>query len=450
MLVICGACLLVVLSSAPRHLARIVHQILVLGKTIMETPQSAKSLHDVSEVPGPTQETPQEMPQEPDTYPELSEERLKANFRPTPSPMDITPVQSRGRESEEALFSDSDVGSLYLLDLKHIKSYNSEPSSPETPITFEIPSRSNSPRTRRSSSKDRFSDTRTPETPRTPRSRDIKDGETPRPKKRHRRKSTRSEISDKSARSKTEYVSSGYTLTPATGKIFRNLLLLEENLRQQVIQQRAMRRKYLTFLAVLCSLSASIAHQLYFVEKAPTGTKRVILQFSLLALLVTLMLYHLSGEYQKTIVLPRRFLSSTNKGLRQFNIRLVKIKIPFSDSIIDLVREMSLFVVNLLLTFFHWLNPAMIQNRDSKLEVFLVSCQLQCQPRIGITDVKLVLNARIFNTDIREGWELYRSEFWIHEGVRRRASLMAFADEKKKRARTESRTDKTHADKLRD
>lgn len=401
----------------------------------METPKSEKSLHDVSE----TSEMTQVAPQEPEALSELSEEKLKPNFRSTPSPMDITPVQFRGRESEEVLFSDSDVGSLHLLDLKHIKSYNSEPSSPGTPITFEIPSRSSSPRARRSSSKDGFSDTRSPETPRTPRN---KDGETPKPKKRHRRKSTRSEISDKSARSKTEYVSSGYTLTPATGKIFRNLLLLEENLRQQVIQQRAMRRKYLTFLAILCSLSASIAHQLYFVEKTPTGTKRVILQFSLLALLVTLMLYHLSGEYQKTIVLPRRFLSSTNKGLRQFNIRLVKIKIPLSDSIIDLVREMSLFVVNLLLISFHRLNPAMIQNRDSKLEVFLVSCQLQCQPRIGITDVKLVLNARMFNTDIREGWELYRSEFWIHEGVRRRTSMMAFADEKKKKARTESRADK--------
>ena len=401
----------------------------------METPKSEKSLHDVSE----TSEMTQVAPQEPEALSELSEEKLKPNFRSTPSPMDITPVQSRGRESEEVLFSDSDVGSLHLLDLKHIKSYNSEPSSPGTPITFEIPSRSSSPRARRSSSKDGFSDTRSPETPRTPRN---KDGETPKPKKRHRRKSTRSEISDKSARSKTEYVSSGYTLTPATGKIFRNLLLLEENLRQQVIQQRAMRRKYLTFLAILCSLSASIAHQLYFVEKTPTGTKRVILQFSLLALLVTLMLYHLSGEYQKTIVLPRRFLSSTNKGLRQFNIRLVKIKIPLSDSIIDLVREMSLFVVNLLLISFHRLNPAMIQNRDSKLEVFLVSCQLQCQPRIGITDVKLVLNARMFNTDIREGWELYRSEIWIHEGVRRRTSMMAFADEKKKKAGTESRADK--------
>lgn len=369
------------------------------------------------------------------TFPQLSHDALKPPFYRSETPMEITPVQSRGRESEEVLYSDSDVGSLHLLDLKHIKSYNSEPSSPEFVSEFDSPSRPSSPKIRRGSSKDRSVDIRTPETPRTSRSRDSREGDTPKHKKRHRRKSN---LSDKSGRSRGEHVGSGYTLTPATGKIFRNLLLLEENLRQQVIQQRALRRKYLTFLSILCTLTTSIAHLLYFVEKAPTGTKRVSLQFCLLALLVTLMLYHLSGEYQNTIVLPRRFLSSTNKGLRQFNIRLVKIKVPFTDSIIDLARELSLFFVNLALVFFHWLNPSMVQNKNSKLEVFLVSCQLQCQPRIGIADVKLVLNARIFNTDIREGWELYRSEFWIHEGVRRRINLMAFTEDKKKKPRTES------------
>ena len=55
-----------------------------------------------------------------------------------------------------------------------------------------------------------------------------------------------------------------------------------------------------------------------------------------------------------------------------------------------------------------------------------MTCQSQCQPRIGVTDVKLVLNARVFNTDIREGWEMYRSEFWINEGIRRRNNMLSF------------------------
>lgn len=261
----------------------------------------------------------------------------------------------------------------------------------------------------------------------------------PKQKKRMRRKSRNSDVFlEKSHRS--EFPGSGYTLTPAAGKIFRNLLILEESLRQQVMQQRALRRKYLTFLAVLCSLIASISHHLYFNETS--ASVRVPLQLLLLALSVTLMLYHLSGEYQKTIVLPRKFLSSTNKGLRQLNLRLVKIKTSMTDSTVDLIREAGLFLCTMCLRSLHTVYPSMIQNPNSRLEVFLVSAQLQCQPRFGLTDVKLTLMPRSFNTDIREGWELYRNEFWINEGVRRRVAMMEFVEgpsEEKKGVKKERR-----------
>lgn len=234
----------------------------------------------------------------------------------------------------------------------------------------------------------------------------------------------------------SDALGTGYTLVPATGKIFRNLLILEDNLRQQVNQQKHLRRKYLIFLACLCSLTASISHHLFLVDSTPTGTKRVVLQFTLLALLVTLMLYHLSGEYQKTIVVPRKFLSSTNKGLRQMNVRLVKIKTAMSDSLVDLIREFGLFIGTMCLSSLHKVYPLTFQNKGSKLEVFFVSCQVYCQARVGINDVKLVLNSRAFNIDVREGWELYRSEFWIHEGVRRRKNLLAFTQKKEKRRKS--------------
>lgn len=256
---------------------------------------------------------------------------------------------------------------------------------------------------------------------------------TPKPRKRLRRKSNKSDgDSERSYRSSvrhSEYPSgSGYSLMPAPGKIFRNLLILEEDLRQQVSQQKALRRKYLTFLAILCSLITSIAHYLFFTDPNNTasGTIRIILQFTLLGLLVTVMLYHLSGEYQKTIVLPRKFLSSTNKGLRQLNVRLVKIKTPLTDNIIGLIREFMLSIATMCLNSLHKVYPSTQGNRNLKLEVFLVSCQAQCQPRVGLTDVKLVLNPRVFNIVIREGWELYRNEFWINEGVRRRNHILAF------------------------
>lgn len=255
------------------------------------------------------------------------------------------------------------------------------------------------------------------------------DSGTPLPLKRRprRRKSNKSEASERSNRSSiknSEHVGSGYTLAPATGKIFRNLLILEESLRTQVIQQRAFRRKYLMFLSILFSFIAAILYELQRIGPE-RSSRSALLKLCLVALLVTFVLYHLSGEYQKTIVLPRKFLSSTNKGLRQFNVRLVKIKMLFTDSIIDYMREIVLYFATLWLDILYkatWLSKT---NIYSKLEYFLVSCKLQCQPRAGLTDVKLVLNSRVFSKDIREGWELYRNEFWVMEQVRRREQMMA-------------------------
>ncbi|GEQ69922.1 hypothetical protein JCM33374_g3598 [Metschnikowia sp. JCM 33374] len=247
----------------------------------------------------------------------------------------------------------------------------------------------------------------------------------PRTRKSVRRKSrTASEVaSEKSHRSEFQQ-GGGYTSTPATGKIFRNLLILEESLRQQVAQQRTLRRKYLTFLALLCSLIASISYHLYFASSS--GAVRVFLQLILLMLVVTLLLYHLSGEYQKTIVLPRKFLSSTNKGLRQLNVRLIRTKSSLTNRTADLARELGLFLCTMALKFCHSVSPSMVRNPASKVEVWLVSVQSRCQPRFGLNDIKLVLVPRSFNTDIREGWELYRDEFWIKEGIRRRDYLLDF------------------------
>lgn len=250
----------------------------------------------------------------------------------------------------------------------------------------------------------------------------ISDALLPRPKKLLRRKSR---ATSDAASDRLEYPQGGgYTLTPATGKIFRNMLILEESLRQQVIQQRTLRRKYLTFLAALCLLIASISYHLHF--GTTTGALRVALQLVLLMLVVTVLLYHLSGEYQKTIVLPRKFLASTNKGLRQLNVRLVKTRLSLTSRTADLARELGLFLCIMALNFCHAVSPSMARNPRSRLEVWLVSVQLRCQPRFGLCDIKLVLVPRSFNTDIREGWELYRDEFWIKEGIRRRDHLLAF------------------------
>lgn len=363
---------------------------------------------------------------------------LMNNFIPLPpklpalsssdSLMDITPYSSNntGNENdhdEYVIYTDSEIGSQNSLDLRNVHSEDIDNSPTRAKAR-----RNKSSTSRRSSPRRGSPGRESPQRRESPHRREGSKGDSHdlasgKPKKRIRRKSNKSDGSERS-----HPIGSGYTLTPAAGKVFRNLLILEESLREQVSQQKALRRKYLTFMAIMCSLIASISHHLYFANHLQTTSSpfRVVLTFILLALLVTLLLYYLSGEYLKTIVLPRKFLSSTNRGLRQLNIRLVKIKTPLTDKMTDLIRDFLLFIITSCLFLLHKFDPSTEKNKNSKLEVFLVSCQLQCQPRIGITDVKLVLNARVFNTDIREGWELYRSEFWIGEGVRRRNDLMNF------------------------
>lgn len=392
------------------------------------------------------------------------------------SMLNITPystnTQNDNDNDEYVIYSDSEIGSQNSLDLNSPHKYIPSDDNDNSP-TRDRARRKKGSRSRRSSprgdyaSGDSGRDSPRRESPRreSPR-RESHELTTPgKPKKRIRRKSNKSDGSDR-----FHPIGSGYTLTPGAGKVFRNLLILEESLREQNTQQKGLRRKYLTFMAIMCSLIASIAHHLYFVnheQQSSTNPLRVILTFVLLALVVTLSLYYLSGEYQKTIVLPRKFLSSTNRGLRQLNIRLVKIKIPLTDRLSDSIRNFLLIIINLCLSLLHRFDPSAEKNKNSKLEVFLVSCQLQCQPRIGIADVKLVLNARVFNTDVREGWELYRSEFWIREGVRRRNDLVSFVtntsdesildkeklltrDRKERRDRKRSNTNPSPMNKLND
>lgn len=202
-----------------------------------------------------------------------------------------------------------------------------------------------------------------------------------------------------------------------TSMIFRNLLIVEEDLRKQAREQKKLRWQYTTFLSALAGIAAFAVYQLYFVDTVITGVHRFAMQFTACFITVTLTLFHLSGQYKRTIVIPRRFFASTNKGIRQFNVRLVKVHSSWDESVTDGIRQS----VGMLVDVNIWLcdrmgalwHPVMLLR-------FWNKARLRCQPRIGAVDVKLVLNPRAFSAEIREGWEIYRDEFWAREGARRR------------------------------
>lgn len=203
----------------------------------------------------------------------------------------------------------------------------------------------------------------------------------------------------------------------SASKIFRNLLILEDDLRRQAHRQKLLKWQFTIFLSCLMGVAGFAFYELYFTNGSVKGLQRYVFQFILLFIGITVALFHLGGEYRRTIVIPRKFFASTNKGIRQFNIKLVKVHSTWNEKFTDFVRFTSRNVAHFNI---YLLTKVCRLSKENAFVVFWTSVTVRSQPRIGAVDVKLVLNPRSFSAEIREGWEIYRDEFWAREGARRR------------------------------
>ncbi|ODQ69311.1 hypothetical protein LIPSTDRAFT_40071, partial [Lipomyces starkeyi NRRL Y-11557] len=143
-------------------------------------------------------------------------------------------------------------------------------------------------------------------------------------------------------------------------QIYRNMLILEESLRSQYIALRLRRYKYTLFCGLLVLWTVYFYYGV-FIWYSVYAYVHLFHKLCLMIGVVTLSLFYLSGLYSKTMVYPRKFLSNTNKGLRQFNLKL-----PSGGDV-----------------------------------------------------VKLVMLPKAFSAEFREGWEVYRQEYWEKENEKR-------------------------------
>lgn len=253
----------------------------------------------------------------------------------------------------------------------------------------------------------------------------------------------------------------------ATAQIFKNLLILEESLRQQYLQQQFLRYKY-TFILLIwalmfivstyftsfnsiyasnetsistmkstinpayqistttCFLETTIDNTSYCVDETTESTtynvgkgnlkkavetdennendvsvrveesgyvfKNIISRIVSIITGMTLLLFFVTGEYTRTISRPRKFLTAANKGIRQLNVKIVKVKVPWRESI------------------FRYITRLKYMGREGGNQHITKN---------GVDHIKLVLNPRVFSTATREQWELYRNQFWNLEEIRR-------------------------------
>lgn len=300
----------------------------------------------------------------------------------------VTPTKSSSPSLSPLLSPTKSTSSLLSLDdtpskktRRRSKLSNDSLEGLKTPRT---PKRSETPEANSSSSK-------SSSTPKSKTSTPSKSKRAESPSHRRRRSSAASVSSINSENDATNVHNSTSTGRSSTttsipvpehpANIYRNLLIMEDTYRQEYVTHRKMRRKYLLFNFVMMALCVAFFYAV-FIEPSKYGVIHFANRLVLMIVAITVILFYISGSYHKTLGSTRKFIYNSNKAMRGFNVKLVKIPQTWPEAFVD----------------WFWC-PAYAK-------------------RPGMI-VKLVLSARVFNPDIIEGWELYRMEYWDKEYLRK-------------------------------
>ncbi|KAF3918567.1 hypothetical protein AA313_de0200348 [Arthrobotrys entomopaga] len=258
--------------------------------------------------------------------------------------------------------------------------------------------------------------------------------------------------------------------------IYLNLIILEASLRAQYQRLHLRRRKYTFFLILLCLWTGYFFNAIYIVGPSPYSIISTFQKLCLIGGIVTGLLFWMSGLYAKTMIWPRRLVGNVNKGLRMFNVKLVVVNRSFSQRMRDWleiiakrhplgwVYSVGIKRVPPVRHVIHHhptrsrgqsnasIRPSNLRGSPavtpgtpppprSAADIALAQRVLgnarpqQPTPSPDVFDpddylqsgknVKLVILAKHFSADFREGWEIYRSEYWEKENERRAVEVAA-------------------------
>lgn len=221
------------------------------------------------------------------------------------------------------------------------------------------------------------------------------------------------------------------TLPSSPPQIYLNLLILEASLRAQYLTLRARRRQHTFFLLVLTVWIACFFYALFLRPREDGsgmgGSVYWVVEMAekvaLMGGVVTGILMWGTGQWDRGVRWPRRWVGVANRGLRNVNAKIVVIKGSWWREALGLVY----FLLPYTLFFsssgssFHYLDPVIESNSDlntrHKLEHDESLIDEDLSP--GGDYIKLLLMPKPFSADFRENWDLYRIDYWEKENERR-------------------------------
>ena len=248
------------------------------------------------------------------------------------------------------------------------------------------------------------------------------------------------------------HVSDPLSILPSSPpQIYLNLLILEASLRSQYLLLRA-RRKQNTFFLFLLGLWNTFFFYALFLQPREDGSGiggsvywvvETTEKVALMGGVVTGILVWGTGQWERGVRWPRRFVGVTNRGLRTMNCKIIVLKGPWWK---ELLGHFSfLFPYSLFHpspgSAYHFVDASQEKRAQHQIAKHGLDDELDLVREEDLAPggdfIKLLLLPKPFSPDFRENWELYRSEYWEKENGRRAALLRQLKVQERQRARGE-------------
>lgn len=233
------------------------------------------------------------------------------------------------------------------------------------------------------------------------------------------------------------------TLPSSPPQIYLNLLILEASLRSQFLELRARRRQHTFFLFLLTIWIAWFTYLLFLRPREDGigvgGSVYWVIEMgekvALMGGVLTGILMWGTGQWDRGVRWPRRWVGIANRGLRSINAKMVVIKGPWWKEMVGhfafLFPYSSFFPSNG--PSYHYIDPSEKHGHEDLEDT---SPEEDLSP--GGDYIKLLLLSKPFSPDFRENWELYRSEYWEKENERRGRLRQTLRKHERELARKES------------
>ncbi|GAB7348996.1 hypothetical protein MBLNU459_g7974t1 [Dothideomycetes sp. NU459] len=240
------------------------------------------------------------------------------------------------------------------------------------------------------------------------------------------------------------------SLPSSPEQIHLNLLILESSLRAQYLSLRARLRLYLVLMTALALWILSFTYLLFLRPredgKGTGGSVYWVVDMAerlgWVGGVVTAGLVWGTGMWDRGVRWPRRWVGTTNRGLRGFNLKLVVIRGPWWREAIGYLA---------LLDPLGWWGEV----RGMRFELMPRDIEKSDRDRSRLWDhagregwieedvapggdvVKLLLLPKPFSPDFREDWDTYRTTYWDKENERRSELRVIIAARNRETAKKE-------------